>query len=201
MLNVHFHALVLDGVYTASSALARPLFHPALEPDDDELAALLVTIRVRVLRLLRSRGLIDHQGEVLAPDSQEQQGLLPMLQAASIQGLVAQGPDAGRRLARVAHAQPRQGPSSSAALCVDLKGFSLHAAVRVRAAARKRLEQLQPDYPPGGSGQAHPQPRSPLRCIPGAARPSPCRAPTGLEPSGSSVRTETGASCPFHGPR
>ena len=52
------------------------------------------------------------EGEVVAPDSQEEQGLLPLLRAASIQGRVAQGPDAGQRLARVALAKPRKEPSS-----------------------------------------------------------------------------------------
>ena len=55
-LNVHFHALVLDGVYTAESPAARPVFHPAREFQDAEVVSTVRTIRTRVLRLLRRRG-------------------------------------------------------------------------------------------------------------------------------------------------
>jgi Putative transposase len=49
-LNVHFHTLVLDGVFSA----ARPgllTFHPAPPPSDDDVAR----VRARVGRLLARR--------------------------------------------------------------------------------------------------------------------------------------------------
>ena len=89
-LNVHFHALVLDGVYTAASPFARPVFHEAGELVDSEVAALVETIRTRVLRLLRRRGfLADESGEggegrISLAGNHDEQGLLPLFQAASI---------------------------------------------------------------------------------------------------------------------
>ena len=55
-VNLHFHTLVLDGVFTEEprGALA---FHPAPAPTDAEVAAALATIRYRVQRLLVRRGL------------------------------------------------------------------------------------------------------------------------------------------------
>ncbi len=44
-LNVHFHALVLDGVYTAAGPLARPVFHPADELEDEDVARRVLTVR------------------------------------------------------------------------------------------------------------------------------------------------------------
>jgi hypothetical protein len=55
-LNVHFHTLVLDGVFSA----ARPgplTFHPAPPPSDDDVAHVLATVRARVGRLLARRHL------------------------------------------------------------------------------------------------------------------------------------------------
>jgi hypothetical protein len=55
-VNLYFHTLVLDGVFTEAprGALA---FHPAPAPTDAEVAAALATIRHRVQRLLVRRGL------------------------------------------------------------------------------------------------------------------------------------------------
>ena len=55
-VNLHFHTLVLDGVFTEDPGGALA-FHPAPAPTDAEVAAALVTIRYRVQRLLVRRGL------------------------------------------------------------------------------------------------------------------------------------------------
>ena len=54
--NVHFHTLVLDGVFTEAPGGALA-FHPAPGPSDAEVAAAVATIRHRVQRLLVRRGL------------------------------------------------------------------------------------------------------------------------------------------------
>jgi hypothetical protein len=54
-LNVHFHTLVLDGVF--SNGGGEPLrFRPLPPPTDEEVAVVLGTISARVRRLLRRRG-------------------------------------------------------------------------------------------------------------------------------------------------
>jgi len=54
--NLHFHTLVLDGVFTAGPEGALT-FHPAPGPSDAAVAAALTTIRLRVQRLLVRHGL------------------------------------------------------------------------------------------------------------------------------------------------
>lgn len=141
-LNVHFHALVLDGVYTAASPFARPEFHEAAELIESDVQHLVETIRARVLSLLRARGLVTDDGDVTLGEANAQGDLLPLFQAASIQGRVAQGPDAGaplERLNRISSSGSRFRPPP---LCAEVDGFSLHAAVRIAADDRARLEHL-----------------------------------------------------------
>ena len=53
-LNVHFHTLVFDGVF--SEARPGPLtFHPASPPSNDDVAHVLASVRARVGRLLVRR--------------------------------------------------------------------------------------------------------------------------------------------------
>ena len=66
-LNIHFHTLVLDGVFRNSATGSAPL-HPASPPSDEEVARLLATIRFRVRRLLRRRGL-EGDNDLTPPDS------------------------------------------------------------------------------------------------------------------------------------
>ncbi len=141
-LNVHFHALVLDGVYTAQSPFARPVFHEAEALADADIEALVETIRTRVLRLLRRRGLLTSEGETMLSEDPEEQGLLPLFQAASIQGRVAQGPEAGARLGRLGTRSASRARFTPLPLCAEVDGFSLHAAVHIPRHDRDRLEHL-----------------------------------------------------------
>ena len=142
--NTHFHALVLDGVYTAPDAWSAPTFHPAARITNVEVATLLFTIRSRVLRLCRRRGLMGEEGELGASLFSESQGLLPLLCAASIQGRSALGAEPGARIER--RGIPEATVPGCAVvvreLCADLDGFSLHAAVKIDAGETSRLEHL-----------------------------------------------------------
>lgn len=53
-LNIHFHSLVLDGVYRISHG--QPVFEPVAPPTNAELARLLERIVQRILALLTRRG-------------------------------------------------------------------------------------------------------------------------------------------------
>jgi len=135
-------------VYTAASPLARPVFHAAGDLEDAEVAAVVERIRARVLRLLRRRGYLKDDGDggdegrMSLTEDHEEQGLLSLFQAASIQGLVAQGPDAGTRLARIGRLGASEVSSVPSPLCAEVHGFSLHAAVRISNSDRERLEHL-----------------------------------------------------------
>jgi hypothetical protein len=66
LLNVHAHALAVDGVFTeAADGTLR--FYPA-PPTDVEVARLVATIRTRVLRLQRRRGMFTDAADDDAPD-------------------------------------------------------------------------------------------------------------------------------------
>ena len=136
-LNLHFHALVLDGVYSTSSLHAPPLWQRADPPSDEDVLRLCRTIRIRVLRLLHRRGLLDE-----APDTNEQPSLLTLIAAASVQGRIALEPEAGARLGRLGTPVLDPAAAFTAPLCGNVEGFSLHAAVRVPAGQRDRLERL-----------------------------------------------------------
>jgi hypothetical protein len=73
-------------------------------------------------------------------DGEEARTLRP-LQAAAITYRIAFGPRAGQKVLTLRGAMPRE-DSARQPLCADIDGFSLHAAVRVEAHDRKRLEQL-----------------------------------------------------------
>ncbi|MBM3986143.1 MAG: hypothetical protein FJ296_10735, partial [Planctomycetes bacterium] len=128
-LNVHFHALVLDGVYEPSGPGGRPRFHTARRLRRWELEDVLQAARARILGLLRRRGKLEPE-----PDA-EPPGLLDELAASSITGR-----EAMRRGAQPGPPPPRE----PRGFCVEQEGFSLHAGVSVPGGARQReaLERL-----------------------------------------------------------
>jgi hypothetical protein len=90
-LNVHGHALFLDGVFT-EAADGTLLFHPAPPPTDIEVARLVAAIRTRVLRLLRRRGVSLNAADGDAPDPLAETSLaLAGITSAAVQGRSALG--------------------------------------------------------------------------------------------------------------
>jgi hypothetical protein len=114
-------------------------------PTDDELHALLHTVIARLMKMLTRRGvLVEEMGQTYLAepdaDGDEARTLRP-LQAAAITYRIAFGPRAGQKVLTLRGAMARFGLAREL-LCSDIDGFSLHAAVRVEAHERKRLEQL-----------------------------------------------------------
>ncbi|MCP3986091.1 MAG: transposase [bacterium] len=140
-LNVHFHALVLDGTYRRSEDDGELRFHPAPPPDSEELERVLQRVIRGTARLIERRGLGDEPDRLAEDDP-----LLAQLLAASVQGRTATGPRAGQKLLRfgdrvelAADANVAQPKTSGLA---RTNGFSLHAGVAVPANDRQRLERL-----------------------------------------------------------
>ncbi|MCZ8167094.1 MAG: transposase [Pseudomonadota bacterium] len=73
-------------------------------------------------------------------DGEEARTLRP-LQAAAVTYRIAFGSRAGQKVLTLRGAMPRE-VTARQALCAEVDGFSLHAAVRVEAHERKRLERL-----------------------------------------------------------
>jgi len=139
-LNVHFHTLALDGVYTyAPDATENPRFLPLPPPSDDEVARVLSGTARRIHRLLEAR--VDGDDDALARDDP----LLALLTVASLRTRIATGPQQGERWRRLGDrvdpdevsADPDASPRVPA-----YGGMSLHAAVGVPARDRRRLERL-----------------------------------------------------------
>jgi hypothetical protein len=143
-LNIHLHCLVLDGVYRCG-ADGVPSFVEASAPIDDELHTLLQTVITRLMKMLTRGGvLVEDMGQtyLAEPDADgEEARTLRPLQAAAVTYRIAFGPRAGQKMLTRRGATPREGTAGQP-LCADIDGFSLHAAVRVEARDRMRLEQL-----------------------------------------------------------
>lgn len=95
-LNVHFHALIFDGVYSPSGPQAKPRFHALPPPVPEDIAKLVTAIRSRILRQLRKRG-------ISSKESAEEENLFGSCYAARpaiANGRLSETPD-GRILYKV----------------------------------------------------------------------------------------------------
>ena len=134
------HVLWLDGVFAYELGQRRVEFREHVELTDADVGKLVQAIRDRVLRYLRRCDKLANEAEAEAGSGAEAD-LLQQLGAAAVQGRAALGERAGERDAR-AGCCTRSEPFVKGALCADVDGFSLHAAVRISARARDRLEYL-----------------------------------------------------------
>jgi hypothetical protein len=140
-LNVHFHSLVLDGVYEDDSDGMR--FRPLPPPDDAEVERVACQLARRLVRLLERRGLGPEADASEADPLRGEQPLLAALYAASVAGRVATGPRAGRSvLRRGDRIDVDDLPLLEGERCASVGGVSLHANVAVPARDRRRLERL-----------------------------------------------------------
>jgi hypothetical protein len=140
--NLHFHTLVLDGVFTEDPEGALT-FHPAPGPSDAEVAAALATIRHRVQWLLARHGL-EPADDATGPADRlaDESPVLAGIVGASVQGRVALGSRAGARVRRLGDARDAPTVTSRGARQAHLEGFDLHANVWVSANDRAGLERL-----------------------------------------------------------
>jgi hypothetical protein len=140
-LNVHFHSLVLDGVYLPGPDGA-PRFRSLPPPTDGDVEAVVATIARRLVRLLARRDLLEAspaEADPLASDD----SVLGEVYAASVRHRAATGPRAGRRVARLGdRIDVDEIDRSEGERCAAVGGVSLHANVGVPALHRKRLERL-----------------------------------------------------------
>ena len=129
--NLHFHTLVLDGVFTDGAGGAL-VFHPAPAPSAAEVAAALATIRHRVQRLL-VRGGLEPADDATGPADQlaDESPVLAGIVGASVQGRVALGPRAGARVRRLGDERDRAAVTSRGPRQAHLEGFDLRQRVGV----------------------------------------------------------------------
>ncbi len=142
--NVHFHTLVAQGVFMRQ-ADGSVRFAPAPAPSDQEVEALLATVRRRIVRLAARHGIkLDESSD--AADAADERLLdnptYAQMQGAAVVGRLAMGPRAGRPVLRVGRRDSVGGRTSKGPLHAHIDGFDLHAAVAVPAGDRQRLEHL-----------------------------------------------------------
>ena len=139
-LNVHFHTLVLDGVFDARDDLR---FRPLPPPGDAEIIRIVASVARGIVRLLARRGLTsDNDPGEIDPVTREHP-LLAALYAASVSGRIATGSRAGQRVMRFGdHVDVENMPAMRGRRCAAVDGVSLHANVAVPARDRGRLERL-----------------------------------------------------------
>jgi hypothetical protein len=140
-LNVHFHTLVFDGVFSEDDG-GGLAFHPA-PPSDEAVARVLDKICGRLGRLLARRGFQPGEETIDRPDRlAEESPAFASIAGASVQGRVALGARADARVRRLGHDPDTGVIVSRGPRPAHLAGFDLHANVRVPANDRARLEGL-----------------------------------------------------------
>jgi len=137
-LNVHFHTLVLDGVYE-HYGMPGMRFRPLPPPDDDEIRQVVENVALRVDRLLDRLGVGPETDPAAADPLAMDQPRLAGLAAAAVRGLDGEGRRPGRRGDRI---DPDDLSAPSKSRCAAASGFTLHADVAVPARDRRRLERL-----------------------------------------------------------
>ena len=135
-LNVHFHVLVLDGVYVRD-ALGTLVFHALAPPTTDEVTEVAVRTAKRVQKVLARHGRLLDDATVDTGPKGEQLALAALVGAAA-SGLGLTGERAGKPLLRVVDpAKARVAERVGESL-----GVNVHAEVAVPARDRARLERL-----------------------------------------------------------
>ena len=140
-LNVHFHMLFLEGVYTTTPC-GKTRFHRVNAPDQQKLVALVHTISHRVAGFLEREGILE-RGEENSYLSFEDQDEDPMQQVlgCSVSYRIAVGPQQGRKVFKLQTIPSREDDDRFAQIAKE-SGFSLHAGVAAQAWEWQKLERL-----------------------------------------------------------
>ena len=144
-LNLHYHLLVLDGLYTTGED-GSPIFTRVPGIENDELACIVRGVSRRVIKYLRKTRRLSEYGEAVYigdGDYEEHEALFHMKRA-SVSSRIALGARAGLKVRRIGSGfgYEEEIPKSQSYGCVSINGFSIHAATSIKAHERDRLEKL-----------------------------------------------------------
>jgi hypothetical protein len=141
-LNLHFHSIVLDGVYHyAQGGAVR--YRRLPPPTNAEVEQTTRRIVRRLRRLLIARGLTPDADAAAADPLPEDQPLLAEIYAASVRSRIAIGERAGLGVLRIGDlVDPEEAAFVTGPRSTMIDGVSLHANVSVLAGDRRRLEKL-----------------------------------------------------------
>lgn len=149
-LNVHFHSLVLDGVYVHENDDPRaPLeFHELSAPTHADIAEVAARTAARVEKILRARGrsLDAELGDDTPPELALDEPGLAACYAAAAQGVSVSGDRAGKPPLRlIASPDPPARPRAADATdqpIAEVRGINIHAVQVVDGRDRRRVERL-----------------------------------------------------------
>jgi len=139
-LNVHFHVVVPDGVFTAARSAARADFWRLPTPDRMDLETLTVNVEMRVVGWLRRHGFLDND-----PDEPPTEPVARSALDACLHGSLGLG--------ELTAMPSRPGPSDDGHEALPapprsqrrsdhVRGFDVHAGVVVSASDREGRERL-----------------------------------------------------------
>jgi hypothetical protein len=134
-LNVHFHMLVLDGVFVPGPNGEPPRWQKVPAPSTEEVQQLVALLARAAEAWLARQGF--GTDEPLEEDDPDGQGALL---AAAVAGRVAHGKRAGAKVRRLRRAPQR--PFRLPPRCGESRGYNLHAGVVIAARDREGLERL-----------------------------------------------------------
>ena len=137
-LNIHFHIMYLDGVYTFDKG--RPQFHSITSPSQGELDKLLNRIAHRVVKFLEKKGLLVRNEMGQEYLSIEATQSMDQIQGASLTYKIALGKYKGKK-ALTLQSVPLIEKTKDKFLS-RYAGFSLHCGVACPANDRKKLERF-----------------------------------------------------------
>ena len=142
-LNIHFHLLFLDGVYTYRNN-RPPGFQRVKAPDKKELENLVQLISQRVGRCLERQGLLEQDTESawLELDPAEDTDAMPQILGSSVSYRIAVGPQQGRKAFMIRTIRPLDRPDPGLERVAKANGFSLHAGVSCEGHQRDKRERL-----------------------------------------------------------
>jgi hypothetical protein len=149
-LNVHFHTVALDGVF--SVARGEPVFHQLPGPTDEEVAGIVEAVAHVVIKELRRRGYLpveDGDDTEGPPDGEvdpafSSSGQMVAATAASATLRIAFGERAGERVRRVGRSfgHEDETPLAKGRRCFSVNGFTIHADRHIAPRDRHGLEKL-----------------------------------------------------------
>ncbi|ODB89173.1 transposase [Candidatus Thiodiazotropha endoloripes] len=140
-LNVHFHMLFLDGVYT-TMPWGKSRFHRAHAPAQQELTELVHRISHRVAGFLEREGILerDVENSYLNLEDQDEDPMQQVL-GCSVSYRVAIGLQQGRKVFTL-QTIPAWEEDDRFAQVAKVAGLSLHAGVAAETLERHKLERL-----------------------------------------------------------
>ena len=139
-LNVHFHMLFLDGIYTENK-YGKIRFQQTIASSQQELTNLVHTISHRVAGFLERQGILERDEENSYLNLEGDEDPMQQVLGCSVSYRIAIGPQQGRKVFTL-RTIPSWEDDDRFAQVAKESGFSLHAGVAAQAWERSKLERL-----------------------------------------------------------